>query len=88
MSAVEDLKAKYFITASGPEERFHDARVGEALLDLAERIDRLEAVVRAFGLHEPDCPLFIEIRDEVGHSGKYYPTKTCTCWLSKTKEPT
>lgn len=53
MSAVEDLKEKYYFEK--PEDslgfgrptplRLHDYRIGDALLDLAERVDRLVARV-------------------------------------------
>lgn len=86
MSAVEDLN-RYFIEASGHISRFHDFRVGEALVDLAERIDRIEARQRASEQHDPDCDYVTSRNCGLSGCAVYHIPLPCTCWLSKTKEP-
>lgn len=48
-----------------------------------ERLDRLEAIARAHGLHEPQCPVYVaEAHNARGLT--YMAKPPCGCWLAGT----
>lgn len=47
-------------------------------LTLQERVDRLEAVVRANNLHEPSCAALARLKE----TDKWRPGR-CNCWLKE-----
>lgn len=56
---------------------------------MADRIDRIEAILRAYKLHEPTCPVFPHDLRSRSPSSKveptldvYYTVPDCTCWLA------
>lgn len=49
--------------------------------DVLDRLDRIEARMRAVGLHDPDCPALERMQAQL-HTGAYLMPVPCTCWLA------
>lgn len=55
------------------------------LVSVDERIEAIEARQRAYGMHDPDCPVYLRAVDQAQTMAYVLPRK-CTCWLSKGNE--
>jgi hypothetical protein len=57
-------------------------RYGLGEQDADSRFAAIEARLRAYGMHDPDCPTFRTEQDQ-RRTGAYLIPKPCDCWLSR-----
>lgn len=48
---------------------------------ITQRLDRIEARQKAYGMHDPECPLF-QTEQHQKSTGAYLTRPECLCWLN------
>lgn len=67
---------------AGTYEMWKDATDPPAVDATTARLARVEAILRAHGLHEPSCPEFIR-QQRQRETGTYLVPRPCVCWLTE-----
>lgn len=63
------------------------SRMSGDILALQQRLDRIEARQRSYGLHDPDCAERFSRAASFGH-GHATKVLPCDCWLSESADTT